>query len=80
MNETPLKLVYCVGVEDLSSLILDEDNFIIYQGHHGNEDVALYADVILPGAAYTEKDALFFNTEGRPQSTKTSINTSRICT
>jgi NADH dehydrogenase (ubiquinone) Fe-S protein 1 len=74
-EETPLKFVYCVGVEDLSNLNLDQDNFIIYQGHHGNEDVALYADVILPGAAYTEKDALFFNTEGRPQSTKRALTT-----
>jgi NADH dehydrogenase (ubiquinone) Fe-S protein 1 len=72
-EETPLKLVYCVGVEDLNSLSLDDDSFVIYQGHHGNEDVALYADVILPGAAYTEKDALFFNTEGRPQSTKRAL-------
>jgi len=71
--ETPLKFVYCVGVENLSNLNLDNDNFIIYQGHHGNEEVALYADVILPGAAYTEKDALFFNTEGRPQSTKRAL-------
>ena len=70
---TPLKLIYCVGVENLSQINLDEENFIIYQGHHGNEDVALYADVILPGAAYTEKDALFFNTEGRPQSTKRAL-------
>tara|TARA_B100000767_G_scaffold267595_1_gene286533 strand:- start:2982 stop:5093 length:2112 start_codon:yes stop_codon:yes gene_type:complete len=72
-NDTPLKFLYCVGVEDLSEFNLDDDNFIVYQGHHGNEDVALYADVILPGAAYTEKDALFFNTEGRPQSTKRAL-------
>ena len=71
--ETPLKLIYCVGAEDLSNLHLDTENFLIYQGHHGNEDVAMYADVILPGAAYTEKDALFFNTEGRPQSTKRAL-------
>ena len=30
-------------------------------------------DVVLPGAAYTEKDALFFNTEGRPQKTRRAL-------
>ena len=73
-DEIPLKFVYCVGAEDvLSGMHLMKNHFIIYQGHHGNEDVAINADVILPGAAYTEKDALFFNTEGRPQSTKRAL-------
>ena len=40
--------------------------FVIYQGHHGDEG-AHRADVILPGAAYTEKDGLYVNTEGRVQ-------------
>jgi NADH-quinone oxidoreductase subunit G len=40
--------------------------FVIYQGSHGDRG-AHRADVILPGAAYTEESALFVNTEGRPQ-------------
>ncbi len=40
--------------------------FVIYQGHHGDHG-AQRADVILPGAAYTEKDGLYANTEGRVQ-------------
>ena len=40
--------------------------FVIYQGSHGDRG-AHRADVILPGAAYTEEPALFVNTEGRPQ-------------
>ena len=40
--------------------------FVIYQGHHGDAG-ANRADVILPGAAYTEKDATYVNTEGRVQ-------------
>src|SRR6218665_2826459 len=40
--------------------------FVVYQGHHGDMG-AHRADVILPGAAYTEKDAIYLNTEGRPQ-------------
>ncbi len=39
---------------------------MIYQGHHGDA-AAARADVILPGAAYTEKDATYLNTEGRVQ-------------
>jgi NADH-quinone oxidoreductase subunit G len=40
--------------------------FVIYQGSHGDRG-AHRADVILPGAAYTEETGLFVNTEGRPQ-------------
>ncbi|MDE9449351.1 NADH-quinone oxidoreductase subunit G [Aliiroseovarius sp. Z3] len=40
--------------------------FVIYQGSHGDRG-AMRADVILPGAAYTEEGGLFVNTEGRPQ-------------
>jgi len=40
--------------------------FVIYQGSHGDRG-ANRADVILPGAAYTEENGLFVNTEGRPQ-------------
>jgi len=39
---------------------------VIYQGSHGDRG-AHRADIILPGAAYTEENALFVNTEGRPQ-------------
>jgi len=40
--------------------------FVIYQGSHGDRG-AHRADIILPGAAYTEEGGLFVNTEGRPQ-------------
>ena len=43
--------------------------FVIYQGHHGDQGAAR-ADVILPGAAYTEKDGIYVNMEGRPQAGK----------
>jgi len=45
---------------------IGEGAFVIYQGSHGDRG-AHRADVILPGAAYTEEDGLFVNTEGRPQ-------------
>jgi NADH-quinone oxidoreductase subunit G len=60
-----LKTLYLLGADEVPMAGL-EDRFVIYQGHHG--DVAAhYADVILPGAAYTEKDATYVNLEGRVQ-------------
>ena len=41
-------------------------SFVIYQGHHGDAG-AHHADIVLPGAAYTEKDGIYLNTEGRVQ-------------
>ena len=48
---------------DLSGL---GDAFVVYQGHHGDAGAAR-ADVILPGAAYTEKPGTWVNLEGRVQ-------------
>ena len=42
------------------------DAFVIYVGHHGDKG-AHRADLILPGAAFTEKDGIYTNTEGRVQ-------------
>uniref|UniRef100_H3B728 NADH-ubiquinone oxidoreductase 75 kDa subunit, mitochondrial n=1 Tax=Latimeria chalumnae TaxID=7897 RepID=H3B728_LATCH len=41
-------------------------------GHHGDVGAPM-ADVILPGAAYTEKNATYVNTEGRAQQTKLAV-------
>jgi NADH-quinone oxidoreductase subunit G len=46
--------------------------FVVYQGHHGDRGAAA-ADVILPGAAYTEKNASWVNTEGRLQQGKLAV-------
>ncbi|MDA0221992.1 MAG: NADH-quinone oxidoreductase subunit NuoG [Rhodobacterales bacterium] len=59
------------GAEVVYNLGMDEADiapgaFVIYQGSHGDRG-AHRADVILPAAAYTEENALFVNTEGRPQ-------------
>ncbi|MGX9392416.1 NADH-quinone oxidoreductase subunit NuoG [Nitrobacteraceae bacterium UC4446_H13] len=59
------------GVDVLFSLGADEVNiadgaFVVYIGTHGDRG-AHRADVILPGAAYTEKSGLYVNTEGRAQ-------------
>jgi NADH-quinone oxidoreductase subunit G len=46
--------------------------FVIYQGHHGDRGAGR-ADVILPGAAYTEKNATYVNTEGRAQLARMAV-------
>lgn len=60
------KLVYILGADDLRTQDIPDDAFVIYQGTHGDEG-AYYADLILPGAAYTEKTGTYVNTEGRVQ-------------
>ena len=45
---------------------------ITYQGHHGDAGAEL-ADVVLPGAAYTEKQGTYVNTEGRSQQTLAAL-------
>jgi NADH-quinone oxidoreductase subunit G len=59
------------GVDVLFNLGADEIDiapgaFVVYIGTHGDRG-AHRADVILPGAAYTEKTGTYVNTEGRPQ-------------
>ena len=54
---------YNLGADEVE---IGSGAFVIYQGSHGDRG-AHRADVILPGAAYTEENGLFVNTEGRPQ-------------
>jgi len=63
-----LDVVYLLGADEIDMASLG-DVFVIYQGTHGDAG-AHRADVILPGAAYTEKSAIYVNTEGRPQMTE----------
>ncbi len=60
-----VEAVYLLGADEIDTGPL-ADAFVIYQGSHGDRG-AHVADVILPGAAYTEKAATWVNTEGRPQ-------------
>jgi NADH-quinone oxidoreductase subunit G len=60
-----LDIIYLLGADEIDMERLGSC-FVIYQGSHGDRG-AHRADVILPGAAYTEKDAIYVNTEGRPQ-------------
>jgi len=70
---TAAQMIAPNGVDVLFSLGADEVTvadgaFVVYIGTHGDRG-AHRADVILPGAAYTEKSGLYVNTEGRAQMT-----------
>jgi NADH-quinone oxidoreductase subunit G len=66
-----IDVVYLLGADEIDTDRLGKA-LIIYQGSHGDRG-AHRADVILPGAAYTEKDAIYVNTEGRPQMTAHAV-------
>ena len=66
-----LEVIYLLGADEIDADRFG-DAFVIYQGSHGDRG-AHRADVILPGAAYTEKDGSYVNTEGRVQMTARAI-------
>jgi len=64
LKNKEFKLLYLVGSDNLE--IKKSDEFIIYQGSHGDKNASI-ADIILPSPAYTEQNGLFENLEGRIQ-------------
>ncbi len=60
-----IEVVFLLGADEVKMRDLGSA-FVVYQGTHGDAG-AHRADVILPGAAYTEKNGIYVNTEGRPQ-------------
>jgi len=62
-----LEVVYLLGADEIDTSRLGQA-FVVYQGSHGDAG-AQRADVVLPGAAYTEKSATYVNLEGRAQMT-----------
>ncbi|MES2031899.1 MAG: NADH-quinone oxidoreductase subunit NuoG, partial [Pseudomonadota bacterium] len=58
-----LDVLFSLGADDVK---VADGTFVVYIGTHGDRG-AHRADVILPGAAYTEKSGIFVNTEGRVQ-------------
>ncbi|OWK12679.1 NDUFS1 [Cervus elaphus hippelaphus] len=74
IRKNPPKMLFLLGADGgcITRQDLPKDCFIVYQGHHGDVGAPI-ADVILPGAAYTEKSATYVNTEGRAQQTKVAV-------
>jgi NADH-quinone oxidoreductase subunit G len=60
-----LDVLFLLGADEIE---VPAGAFVVYQGTHGDRG-AHRADVILPGAAYTEKSGTYVNTEGRVQMT-----------
>ena len=66
-----LDVLFLVGADEIDTSALGS-TFVVYMGTHGDAG-AHRADVILPGAAYTEKQVTYVNTEGRPQMTAAGV-------
>ncbi len=66
-----VEVLYLLGADEIDTADL-AGAFVIYQGHHGDRG-ARHADVILPGAAYAEKDGTYVNTEGRVQLARRAV-------
>ncbi|GBF88631.1 NADH:ubiquinone oxidoreductase 76 kDa subunit [Raphidocelis subcapitata] len=66
------RFVYLLGADDWEDAAVPDGAFVVYQGHHGDRGAAR-ADVVLPGAAYTEKAGTYVNLEGRAQRTRAAV-------
>ena len=64
ISNNQIDVLFLFGQENLK--INKKNEFIIYVGSHGDKGANL-ADIILPGAAYTEQDGYFANIEGKIQ-------------
>ena len=64
MENDKFKFIYLLGYDNIN--FQKKGKFIVYQGSHGDRGAEI-ADIILPGAAYTEKNGLFINLEGKIQ-------------
>lgn len=71
--QTKPKMVWLLGADEVTQSDIPSGAFVIYQGHHGDHGAQI-ADVVLPGAAYTEKSGTYINTEGRVQVTRTATS------
>ncbi|MGH7056505.1 MAG: NADH-quinone oxidoreductase subunit NuoG [Acetobacteraceae bacterium] len=73
MQEGAVDLLWLLGADEFDVASVPRATFVVYQGHHGDRGAAR-ADVILPGAAYTEKDGTYVSTEGRAQRARRAIH------
>ena len=64
LHNDEFKFIYLLGADNIN--FNKNNKFVVYQGSHGDKGAEI-ADIILPGAAYTEKNGLFVNLEGKLQ-------------
>jgi NADH-quinone oxidoreductase subunit G len=67
-----LRALFLLGADELEASAF-ADTFTVYVGTHGDRGVR-HADVILPGAAYTEKHGTYVNLEGRVQLSEFAVH------
>ncbi|KAI1449439.1 NADH-ubiquinone oxidoreductase 78 kDa subunit mitochondrial precursor [Annulohypoxylon stygium] len=71
--QTKPKFIWLLGADEFADADIPKDAFVVYQGHHGDRGAQI-ADIVLPGAAYTEKAGTYVNTEGRAQMTRAATS------
>ena len=64
LKDNKFDIVFLIGQDDLK--FNKKNEFVIYQGSHGDKGAEI-ADIILPGAAYTEQSGHYTNLEGKIQ-------------
>jgi len=74
VRDSKPQLLFLLGADEetVTRAELPKDCFVVYIGSHGDVGASM-ADVVLPGAAYTEKNSTFVNTEGRAQETRLAV-------
>lgn len=74
IRDSQPKVLFMLGADEgaITRDDIPKDCFVIYLGSHGDAGAAM-ADAVLPGAAYTEKQATYVNTEGRAQQTLVAV-------
>ena len=72
LAEAAPRLLFLLGADE-ADLAPFADSFKVYIGHHGDKG-AHAADVILPGAAYSEKHGIHVNLEGRVQYSEKAVD------
>ena len=64
LEDNKFEIIYLLGLDSIN--FEKKNEFIIYQGSHGDKGAEM-ADIILPGATYTEQNGYFTNLEGKLQ-------------
>ena len=64
LEDHKFEIIYLLGQDNLK--FKKQNEFVIYQGSHGDKGAEI-ADIILPGAAYTEQNGYYTNLEGKLQ-------------
>ena len=69
---TDCDVIFLLGADEVDIDSINPNALVVYIGHHGDR-AASRADIILPGAAYTEKSGMYVNLEGKAQRTSRAV-------